>query len=229
MRALLALHDRRRLEPIVPGSLRTVCRRARWAHVGAGAGVSLLQAALTRRVYFVLAAGILVLDQASKIVADHLVRGRGPVTVIPGLFNFWYSRNRGGLFGFFATWDDPWRTLLLTLFPTVAVFLIAVFLAKTDEPDRTTLSGLGLVLGGATGNLLDRLVRGEVVDFLDVYASSPGAVQWLTSKFGTAHWPTFNLADSSIVIGAVLLILDSMRPGRQREGAHEIGRRPEPS
>lgn len=191
--------------------------------------MSLVREAYTRRVYFVLAGGILLLDQASKIAADHLLRGRGPVTVIPGLVNLWYSRNRGGLFGFFATWDDPWRALLLTLFPTVAVFLIAVFLAKTDEPDWSTLSGLGLILGGATGNLLDRFVRGEVVDFLDVYASYPSTAEWLTSKFGTAHWPTFNVADSSIVMGASFLILDLFRRERHREDAREIGGRAEPS
>jgi signal peptidase II len=77
-----------------------------------------------------------------------------------------------------------------------------------------TLFGLALVLGGAVGNLIDRLFRGEVIDFLDVYASSPRLAGWLLEKFGTAHWPTFNFADSAIVCGALLLALSIVRPQR---------------
>jgi signal peptidase II len=167
-----------------------------------------------RRGYFALALAVLVADQASKIAADALLRGRAPVRVIPGFFSLWYSRNRGGLFGYFATWNDPWRTVLLTVFPLLAIAAIALFLAKTDETDRRTLSGLSAILGGAVGNLIDRAVRGEVVDFLDAYVSHSGAAQWLTDRFGTAHWPTFNLADSAIVVGAGLLLLDLFRPER---------------
>jgi signal peptidase II len=165
-----------------------------------------------RRAYFALSLAVLVVDQASKIAADLLLRGRDPVRVIPGFFSLWYSRNRGGLFGYFAGWEDPWRSVLLTVFPLLAIAAIAVFLVKTDEPDRRTLAGLAAILGGALGNLIDRAARGEVVDFLDAYVSLPGAAQWLTDRFGTAHWPTFNLADSAIVVGAGLLLLDLFRP-----------------
>jgi len=143
------------------------------------------------------------------------------VSIIPGLFSLWYSRNPGGLFGFFGDLADPWRTLLLTLFPMAAVVLIAVFLARTDDTDRATMFGLALILGGAVGNLVDRLFRGEVVDFLDVYASSPRLASWLTERFGTAHWPTFNLADSAIVVGAFLLLSDILRPRHRPEEARE--------
>jgi signal peptidase II len=167
-----------------------------------------------RRGYFLVAACVLVLDQATKVTVHAWLRPRGSVTVIPGLFNLAYSRNRGGLFGYFSTLDDPWRSLLLLLFPVVAIALIALFLAKTDEPDRSTLFGLALILGGATGNLVDRVVRGEVVDFLDVYASWQPLESWFLNTFGTAHWPTFNVADSAIVVGACLLVLDILRPTR---------------
>jgi signal peptidase II len=174
--------------------------------------MTLLAAIGRRRGYFGLAAAVFVLDQASKIAADQLLRGLGPVTVIPGFFNLWYSRNRGGLFGYFAGWPDPWRTVLLTVFPLLAVGAIVVFLAKTEEPDRRTMAGLAAILGGATGNLIDRALRGEVVDFLDAYVSHRGTAQWLVDRFGTAHWPTFNLADSAIVVGAGLLLLDLVLP-----------------
>ena len=176
--------------------------------------MTLLEAIGMRRGYFGMAAAVLLLDQASKIAADQFLRGLGPVAVIPGFFNLWYSRNRGGLFGYFAGWPDPWRTVLLTVFPLLAVGAIVVFLAKTEEPDRRTMAGLASILGGAAGNLIDRGLRGEVVDFLDAYVSHKGIAQWLVDRFGTAHWPTFNLADSAIVVGAGLLLLDLVLPDR---------------
>jgi len=183
--------------------------------------MTLLAAIARRRNYFAISVTVLALDQASKIAADYWLRDQGPVSVIPGAFNLWYSRNRGGLFGYFAGWEDPWRTVLLTVFPLLAVAAIVVFLAKTDEPDRRTLAGLAAILGGATGNLIDRAIRGEVVDFLDAYVSHRGAAQWLVDRFGTAHWPTFNFADSAIVIGAGLLLLDLAIPERVQEPAGE--------
>jgi signal peptidase II len=75
------------------------------------------------------------------------------------------------------------------------------------------------------GNLVDRIARGEVVDFLDAYASWPPLARWLTERFGTVHWPTFNVADSAIVVGAGLLILDMLRPER---APRETGSGPAP-
>ena len=179
--------------------------------------MSFLRSLHGRRGYFLVSAAVLVVDQVSKVAADHLLQREGPRTVIPGLFNLWYSRNRGGLFGYFSQWDDPWRSLLLTLFPFFAIVLIGSFLARADEQHRSTLLGLALILGGAAGNLTDRVARGDVVDFLDVYASWPPVAEWLASRFGTVHWPTFNLADSAIVVGATLLVLDILRPDRSPE------------
>lgn len=161
--------------------------------------------------YFLVAGGVLALDQLTKMLAHAHLRGREPLVVIPGFFNFWYSRNRGGLFGYFSAWPDPWRAILLTAFPLMAVLAIAVFLARTAETDRRTLAGLAMILGGASGNLVDRLARGEVVDFLDAYVSHAGLAAWLVERFGTSHWPTFNVADSAIVTGAGLLLLDVFR------------------
>jgi signal peptidase II len=190
--------------------------------------MSFLSAAAGRRGYYALALAVTVVDQASKIAADAYLRGRAPVRVIPGFFSLWYSRNRGGLFGYFAAWEDPWRTVLLTVFPLIAIAALAAFLAKVDEPDRRTLFGLATILGGAMGNLIDRAVRGEVVDFLDAYVSQPRAAEWLADRFGTAHWPTFNLADSAIVLGACLLLIDLFRPGGGSRPAAEAKEREAP-
>lgn len=181
--------------------------------------MSLAAALAARRGYFALSLVVVLLDQATKILAHAYLRGRGAVTLIPGCFDLSYSRNPGGLFGYFSDWADPWRSLLLTLLPVAAVVLIAGLLAKGQETDRWTFCGLALILGGAVGNLIDRLLRGEVVDFFDVYAPPSGAADWLASRFGTAHWPTFNIADSSIVVGACLLLVSMLLPQRERRSA----------
>lgn len=183
--------------------------------------MSVLAPFVERRGYFALSAAVLLVDQATKMLAHAHLRGAGAVEIIPGLFNLWYSRNPGGLFGSFGDLPSPWREILLTAFPLAAIVFLAWYLAKTDEPDRSTKVGLALILGGAVGNLVDRVTRGEVVDFLDVYASHPGLASWLESRFGTAHWPTFNVADSAIVVGASLLILDVLRPERAPGRASE--------
>jgi signal peptidase II len=172
--------------------------------------MSLWSAIASRRYYFMLASGVLALDQITKILAHAYLRERGALEVIPGVFNLWYSRNPGGLFGYFRDWGDPWRSLLLTLLPLAAVVLIAVFMVRDHHAGRAMRLALALILGGATGNLIDRLLRGEVIDFLDVYASSQWLADRLVAWFGTAHWPTFNMADSAIVTGACLLMLTTL-------------------
>jgi len=166
----------------------------------------------SRRGYLSVSLGVLVLDQISKMLAHHYLSDRIPLDIIPNFFRLWYSRNPGGLFGSFRDWAGPWRFVLLTLLPMAAIVLIGVFLTRTKAADRQTLLGLSLVLGGAVGNLIDRLARGEVIDFLDVYIPASKTADWLVSVFGTAHWPTFNVADSSIVVGASLLLISIFRP-----------------
>ena len=166
----------------------------------------------SRRGYFLASFAIIVVDQLTKIGADHYLRPIGRQVIVPDLFNLTYSRNPGGLFGYFGSLPDFWRVLLLTLLPVAAVGMITWFLARSDEGDRRTLWGLSLILGGAVGNLIDRVVRGEVIDFLDVYVSWAPIADRLRDTFGTAHWPTFNIADSAIVVGAGLLLLTIVRP-----------------
>lgn len=170
--------------------------------------------------YLGLTLSVFLVDQVTKILAHAHLRDASPVVIVPGFLNLSYSRNPGGLFGYFGDLPDPWRAVLLTVLPVIAIVLIGIFLLRSDGTLLLTRLGLASILGGAMGNLLDRVVRGEVVDFLDVYASSPGLADWLVRTFGTAHWPTFNIADSCIVVGAGLLILDTFRP-QAREGAAE--------
>jgi len=190
--------------------------------------MTLGQALAARRGYLVVTLAVLLLDQATKVAAHLHLRGAPTVVVIPNFLNLTYSRNPGGLFGYFGDLGQPWRGVLLTALPILAIGLILFFLLRSDDiHHRSTRFGLALILGGALGNLIDRLARGEVVDFLDVYASAPRLADWLVARFGTAHWPTFNVADSAIVVGAGLLLLDMLRPQpdarRRRRAAPAAG------
>ena len=152
---------------------------------------------------------VVLLDQASKAVMTAYLAPRGSVPVIPGLFDLTYVHNTGAVFGLFRSLASPWRGLLLTLVPLVAVGVILALAVRTPAGRRRPLSGLALILGGAIGNLIDRLRLGWVVDFLDFY-------------LGSAHWPAFNLADSSICVGVGLLLLDmAFQPTRYGSAADQ--------
>jgi signal peptidase II len=101
---------------------------------------------------------------------------------------------------------SAWRTIVLIVFAAAALLLVAGMLWRASRMDRWTATGLALVLGGAAGNLFDRILWGRVTDFLEFY-------------IGSWHWPTFNVADSCVVVGSGLLLLEILRSKRQPEGA----------
>jgi len=169
--------------------------------------------ALQKR-WFLISVAVLALDQASKAWVHATLRDSPRLELIPGWLNFVYSRNPGGLFGYFTDMAQPWRTLILTLLPLAAIALVVDYLTRGKDLDRGARLALALVLGGAIGNLLDRIFRGEVIDFIDAQASG-GLANWLVEKVGTAHWHTFNVADSCIVCGAILLLVSAFRPRRK--------------
>ena len=166
---------------------------------------------------FAIAGLVILLDQATKAWAS--THYQVPVPVIPGFFRLALSHNTGALFGMFAALGDPWRSILLTLIPVFAVSGIAWLIWRSDPSESSSRLALSLILGGAIGNLIDRVTYGHVIDFIDVYWSSPPLSDWLVSTFGTNRWPTFNVADSGLTIGAALLLFDLFfqRPGEQKK------------
>jgi signal peptidase II len=161
-----------------------------------------------RALFVALAASVLVLDQASKALMTSWLAPRGRVEVIPGLFDLTYVLNTGAVFGLFRSLDGAWRGLILTLVPLAAMALVLALAARTPAHRLAPLSALGLILGGAVGNLLDRLRLGAVVDFLDIY-------------IGRHHWPAFNVADSAICIGVGVLLIEMWRPPPPRGTGEE--------
>jgi len=148
------------------------------------------------------AAAILALDRLSKWIVESSVSAYDTVRVIPGLFNIVHSENRGMAFGIMNDSNSEWRTTLLIVLSAAAVVFVAAMLWKPQQLDRNSFWGLTLLMGGAAGNVFDRVVWGRVTDFLDFY-------------IGEHHWHTFNVADSAVVIGSGLLLLDLLRPKKQ--------------
>jgi len=150
-----------------------------------------------------VAALVVVLDQLTKYLVVQRFRLHETVQVIPGLFDLTYVRNPGAAFGILAGASGAWRTAFF-LTVSVAALAVIITLVRTSQV-RRQLVAFSLIGGGAVGNLLDRVRFGEVVDFID----------W---HYRSHHWPTFNIADSAITIGVVLLAIDMLFAGKAEEG-----------
>ncbi|MGD0266634.1 MAG: signal peptidase II [Candidatus Methylomirabilota bacterium] len=152
--------------------------------------------------FYLIALGIILLDRATKLVIIQTLRLGQGIPVIPGFFDIVFVLNPGAAFGFLATLSDEVRNPLFILISILAVVLIVFYHTRYLRSHRLVSVALGLVLGGAVGNLIDRLYYGMVVDFLDLHA-------------GPYHWPAFNVADSAISVGVSLMILDMLLDWRR--------------
>lgn len=148
--------------------------------------------------YFLAALGLVVLDQATKAVVARKVPLYESVPVIKGFFNITRIHNRGAIFGTFSQTDNTLVFALLTAASLAALAFVVYYFFKTPDSDKLMKVSLTLIMAGALGNQFDRLVRGHVIDFLDLYV-------------GQAHWPFFNVADSCISIGACLMLVTLFR------------------
>lgn len=149
-----------------------------------------------------LSALIIALDRWTKHWVSHHIAEGDMIVVIPKVFGISHVQNPGAAFSIFTNSADPNRTRwLLTAFSILAAVIVLVILLRIGRKVSVTAVALALVLGGAIGNAWDRIAYGTVVDFLQVHI-----VHY--------HWPDFNVADSSIVIGGILLLIDSLRPRR---------------
>ena len=157
---------------------------------------------------FALAGGWLVLDQATKLWAGWALDA-APISIVPGFLRLALSLNRGALFGFLGDMPDPWRMIVLTLLPVAAVALIAGFLMHLGDEEKISRFALALILGGALGNIVDRVRHGFVVDFADLH-------------FGDFRpFMIFNVADACISIGVLLLVARALLLGEKAPPAAE--------
>jgi len=145
-----------------------------------------------RKYQLLIAASVIVLDRLTKWLVVRRLPLAHDVSIIPGFFQLSHWENTGAAFSMFADSTSPWRTAGLIAFSTLAVVVISLLLWKHGPKLDATAIALSLILGGALGNLWDRIAKGTVTDFLDFY-------------IGSNHWPPFNVADSAIVVGSIFL------------------------
>lgn len=158
-----------------------------------------------RKYQALIAAAVILLDRTTKLLVISRIPVAHEISVVPGLFQLSHWENTGAAFSIFADSSSPWRTAGLIGFSVVACAVVCYLLWKRGNTLDLIAISLCLILGGALGNLWDRLRQGTVTDFLDFY-------------IGNHHWPPFNVADSAIVVGAVLLMMKILFAPKQKSG-----------
>jgi signal peptidase II len=150
-----------------------------------------------RRIELWLPIAVIALDQLTKALVRRELELYESVTIVPGFLDFTHVRNTGAAFGFLNAADFPLKTTIIAAIATIALVGVGLYSASLGAHQLAARVGLALIVGGAAGNLIDRLAIGSVVDFVDVY--------WRTHHF----W-AFNVADSAITIGVAVMILDML-------------------
>ena len=146
---------------------------------------------------------VLLADQVTKWMARTRLDLHESIEVIPGLFNLTRVHNTGAAYGLLNDVDFPFKTLVMTLVACAAIAGLALWGATLEPHQQLARKGLAFVLGGAAGNLIDRVTAGYVLDFVDLYS-------------GTWHFWAFNVADAAITVGVALMLLDFLGPGTRR-------------
>ena len=153
-----------------------------------------------RLLEFVLPMVIVAVDQATKAMVRASVPVHDSVTIIPGVLDITHALNSGAAFGILNGADFPFKTVIIAVIATAALIGVGVYAASLSHHQIVARIGLALIIGGAAGNLIDRVLTGSVVDFVDVY-------------WGAYHFWAFNVADSAITVGVAIMILDMLGMG----------------
>ena len=156
-----------------------------------------------RRLEIWLPLVIVALDQLSKAAIRATLPLHESVTIIPGLMDFTHVRNTGAAFGILNLAEFPFKSAVIALVATIALVAVGMYAASLAHHQIVARVGLALIIGGAAGNLMDRITSGSVVDFVDVY-------------WRTYHFWAFNVADSAITVGVAIMILDMLGVDRRR-------------
>ena len=151
----------------------------------------------TTFLFLVPALAVVALDQISKIVLAYHIPKYASIPVIEGFFNLVHVRNRGMAFGLMNRPGHGFKFYFLIAATLCAIVLLLFWFRKMKDEDHNITIGISLILGGAVGNLIDRIRLGEVIDFLDFYV-------------GSYHWPAFNVADAAITIGIFWLAVNTL-------------------
>lgn len=156
----------------------------------------------SRKIEMIVAATVVILDQATKAMIRPALALHESREIIPGFLDLTRVHNTGAAFGMLNSVEFPFKTVVLSLVAAIALGGVAWYAATVPVTDRLARVGIAGVLGGAVGNLIDRATAGYVLDFVDAY-------------WGTWHFWAFNVADAAITIGVIFMILDILGLGRR--------------
>lgn len=158
------------------------------------------------RTLLLIAAPILIADQVTKVLIRRAVPLHDSQTVVAGFLDFTHVRNTGAAFGILNSVEFAFKPLLMMIVAFAALIAIGAYAVQLGAHERIARTGLALILGGAIGNLLDRLMHGYVLDFVDVY-------------YRDVHFWAFNVADAAITIGAILVLFEVLFSGHRHASA----------
>ena len=164
---------------------------------------------LNKNKYFLLflISGLIIgLDQITKYFICKFLPLYSQIEVIGGFFNIVHVRNSGVAFGLFKRFGSEYRLISMLVIFLIVIFLIFFLVSQLKRGFTLQAFSLSLILGGAVGNLIDRVLIGEVIDFIDVH--------WAE----VYHWPAFNVADSAITVGIIFIVFDELFLSRKRKG-----------
>tara|TARA_Y100001934_G_scaffold5560_1_gene7627 strand:- start:92 stop:595 length:504 start_codon:yes stop_codon:yes gene_type:complete len=150
---------------------------------------------------FVISSALIVIDQYTKFMVTLHIPLSYSINIVEGFFNLTHVRNSGVAFGIFSEQNSELKPYLLIFVSIIAIIAILVIFHQTERQKRLVQGGLVLVFSGAIGNLIDRVLHKEVIDFIDIF-------------FNNRHWPAFNVADACITIGVMLLAADLLVSGK---------------
>ena len=150
---------------------------------------------------FVFSSALIVIDQYTKFMVTLHIPLSYSINIVEGFFNLTHVRNSGVAFGIFSEQNSELKPYLLIFVSIIAIIAILVIFHQTERKKRLVQGGLVLVFSGAIGNLIDRVLHKEVIDFIDIF-------------FNNRHWPAFNVADACITIGVILLAADLLVSGK---------------
>jgi signal peptidase II len=164
-----------------------------------------------RKYHILIAASVVFFDRLTKSLIAQNITLYDHKDVLPGVFRLIHVQNEGAAFGLFSESPYHWKVAMLILFSVAALAVVSALLWKNGNAMNSTAIALSLVFGGALGNLWDRIASGhKVIDFLDFYV-------------GSHHWPAFNIADSAIVVGALLLLSEIfLAPQEDKASSNEV-------
>ncbi len=156
---------------------------------------------MNKKKYITFFALIIIIDQISKFIVKYYFKGENiyrEIPVIKGFFNIRFTQNDGAVWGIFSNSPHAFIPIIITSLSIIALIIVIYYFLKIDTKCVLELTSLSFIIGGAVGNIIDRILQGYVVDFLDVFIKN-------------YHWPTFNVADSFITVGVIMIIISIWR------------------